>query len=294
MTIAAAPRAAAAKRGRVPAQRREHQPTIPDLVVAHFLRGEDLAAELAARLACDSDYSLAQLYETLRIGIYESADPHAAALPQCVLDERLVQLAARLEPAPHRRREPEAIVFSTGRRGMAAAISHMLRAAGIPAIRLDLSDLTTNRRGASAISRDFIRVQHIVVDAGAARREELLYFSAMLAHLRLLHESFNVVVLGDDEEATETSALHEMSGLKFVRDLSLVMDAVGVPAASPLTARERAVLEFTSEGATNQQTAKALGISIATVKTYLARAQFKLNACDRASAVATALRRGWI
>ncbi len=259
MTVTATPATPAAKRGRVPAQRRERQPTIPDLVVAHFLRGEDLAAELAARLACDSDYSLAQLYEALRIGVYRSADDDVAALAQCVLDERLVQLAARLEPAPHRLRDPEAIVFSTGRRGMAAALSHMLRAAGIPAIRLDLSDLTTNRRGASAISRDFARVQHIVVDAGAARREELLYFSAMLAHLRLLHESFNVVVLGDDEEATETAALHEMSGLKFVRDLTVVMEAVGAPAESPLTARERAVLEFVSEGATNQQAAKALG-----------------------------------
>ena len=84
---------------------------------------------------------------------------------------------------------------------MAAAVSHLLGAAGIPAIRIGLSDLTTNRLGASAISRDLTRVQHIVVDARAAGREELPYFSAMLAHLRFLHESFNVVVLGDDEVA---------------------------------------------------------------------------------------------
>ena len=72
------------------------------------------------------------------------------------------------------------------------------------------------------------------------------------------------------------------------------MAVIGVPAESPLTVRERAVLELVSEGATNQQTATALGISIATVKTYLERAQVKLKTCDRASAVATALRRGWI
>ena len=100
-----------------PAQRREVPPTIVDLVVAHFLRGEDLAA----RLACDSGYSFVQRYEALRNGIYASVDTDVA-LAQCVPDERLVQLSARLEPAPHRRREPEAIVFSTGRRGMAAAV----------------------------------------------------------------------------------------------------------------------------------------------------------------------------
>jgi DNA-binding NarL/FixJ family response regulator len=68
----------------------------------------------------------------------------------------------------------------------------------------------------------------------------------------------------------------------------------GIPAESPLTIRERAVLEQISGGSTNQQTASALGISVATVKTYLVRAQSKLRSYDRASTVATALRRGWL
>ncbi len=295
MTIIATP-AAGVKRGRLPSQRGDRQPTIPDLVVAHFLRGEELAAELAARLACDSDYSLAQLYEALRRGVYRCAgtDFDVEALRRNVLDEQLVQLASRLQSAPHRWREPQAIVLSTERRGMAAAVVHMLRTQGMPAITMDLAELTAHRRGATGIARQFPHVRHIVVDAAAARCEELLYFAAMLQHLHLIGDRFTVVVLGDDDAATEAASLHQTAGLSFVTDLAEVMAAHGIPVESPLTQRERAVLEFVSEGATNQQTAKAMGISMATVKTYLARAQVKLQTCDRASTVATAMRRGWI
>jgi DNA-binding CsgD family transcriptional regulator len=276
--------------------RRERPPTVPDLVVAHFVRGEGIAAELTARLAVNSDYSLAQLYEALRLGVYHHAEAgnQAEALRLCVLDEQLVQLASRLEAVPHRRREPQAIVFSTERRGVAAAICHMLRSTGMPAITLALGELTAHRRSANAIARQFPHARNLVVDAGLAQCEELLYFAAMLQHLHLIGGRFTVVMLGDDDAATTAASLHQMAGLSFVRELTDVMASLGIPVESPLTLRERAVLEYVSEGATNQQTAKALGISIATVKTYLARAQLKLKTCDRASAVATALRRGWI
>ncbi len=276
--------------------RQDRPATIPELVLAHFLRGEEVAAEHAARLAFDNDHSQSELYETLRDGVYlsQAEDNEADALRLCTLDEQLVQLATRLEPSPNRRREPEAIVFSTQRRGVAAAISHMLRTQDIPAVMLALAELNAHRRGASAIARQFSRVEHIVVDAAAAQCEELLYFAAMLQHLHLIGDRFNVVVLGDDASATKAASLHKIAGLAFVSELSEIMAAFGVPTASPLTTRERAVLEFVSEGATNQQTATALGISIGTVKTSLARAQVKLKSCDRASAVATAMRRGWI
>lgn len=275
---------------------RERHPSVLDLVLAHLLQGEEFGAELAARLACDSDVPLALLYETLRRGIYRSptCDNDVLALRGCVLDERLVQLVARLQPAPHRHRDPQAMVFSTVRRGIAAAITHMLQAQGIPAITLGLADLTAHRQGAAGIPREFPRVHFIVVDAAASPSEELLYFAAMLQHLHLIGDRFNVVVLGDDDASTSAASLHGTAGLTFVQQLSEVLAVIGVPAESPLTVRERAVLEHVSEGATNQQTATALGISIATVKTYLERAQVKLKSCDRASAVATALRRGWI
>jgi DNA-binding CsgD family transcriptional regulator len=296
MTLGAASTGTPLPRPRSAKARRERRPTVVDLVLAHLLGGEQSGAELAARLACDSDVPLAHLYEALRRGIYRSptGDNDASALRGCVLDEQLVQLVARLQPAAHRHREPQAMVFSTVRRGIAAAISHMLEAQGIPSLTLGLADLTAHRRGAAGIPREFPRVHSIVVDAANAHSEELLYSAAMLQHLHLIGERFNVVVLGDDSAATEAASLHGTAGLTFVQELGEVLDVIGVPAKSPLTVRERAVLEFVAEGSTNQQIATALGISIATVKTYLERAQVKLKTCDRASAVATALRRGWI
>jgi DNA-binding CsgD family transcriptional regulator len=296
MTLVATPAGIPVTRARATAVRRERQPAVLDLVLAHLLRGEELAAELAARLVCDSDVPLAQLYEALRRGVYRSppGDNDDQALRGHVLDERLVQLVARLKPAPRHHREPQAMVFSTVRRGIAAAIAHMLDVQGMPSLTMGLADLTANRRGAVGIPHQFPWVHCIVVDAAAAQSEELLYFAAMLQHLHLIGDRFNVVVLGDDDAATRAAGLHRITGLTFVHRLAEVMAVIGVTAESPLTDRERAVLEFVSKGATNQQTATGLGISIATVKTYLERAQVKLKTCDRASAVATALRRGWI
>ena len=181
MTLVAASAGTPVARVRAAAARRERQPAVLDLVLAYLLRGEEFAAELAARLVCDSDVPLSQLYETLRHGLYRSriGDKDAQALRGHVIDEQLVQLVARLKPAPHQHREAQALVFSTVRRGLAAAISHMLQAQSIPSLTMGLADLTANRRGAVGIPRQFPQVHSIVVDAAAAQAEELLYFAAM-------------------------------------------------------------------------------------------------------------------
>lgn len=63
---------------------------------------------------------------------------------------------------------------------------------------------------------------------------------------------------------------------------------------SPLTPRERAILECVAQGNTNEQIARELGHSISTVKAQLAAIYEKLGASDRASALAVCFRRGWI
>lgn len=63
-------------------------------------------------------------------------------------------------------------------------------------------------------------------------------------------------------------------------------------AAPVLTARELDVLRLASEGKTANQIAHELFISVATVKSHLQHCYEKLNAPDRASAVAAAIRRG--
>ena len=71
----------------------------------------------------------------------------------------------------------------------------------------------------------------------------------------------------------------------------------GVPSAalaprSPLSARERALLELVAAGLGNKAIARKLGVSINTVKYHLASIFAKLDARTRAEAVSAAARRG--
>jgi DNA-binding NarL/FixJ family response regulator len=64
------------------------------------------------------------------------------------------------------------------------------------------------------------------------------------------------------------------------------------PATTPLSKREREILQKVADGATTRQVASDLGISPHTVKTHLERIFEKLGANDRAQAVAIAIRAG--
>jgi DNA-binding NarL/FixJ family response regulator len=61
---------------------------------------------------------------------------------------------------------------------------------------------------------------------------------------------------------------------------------------TPLSKREREILQKVADGATTKQVASDLGISPHTVKTHLERIFEKLGANDRAQAVAIAIRTG--
>ncbi|GAA2230270.1 response regulator transcription factor [Streptomyces amakusaensis] len=65
-----------------------------------------------------------------------------------------------------------------------------------------------------------------------------------------------------------------------------------VPAAKVLSAREREVLELVAKGTSNREIARELFISEATVKSHLTHLYGKLEAKDRAAAVAAAYDRG--
>lgn len=69
-------------------------------------------------------------------------------------------------------------------------------------------------------------------------------------------------------------------------------DDVDIEAA--LTARERELLVLVAGGSTNEDIARSLVISVATVKTHLARILVKTGARDRAGLVALAYRSGFM
>ena len=71
-----------------------------------------------------------------------------------------------------------------------------------------------------------------------------------------------------------------------------LMSQVRAPAPDSLSARELDVLRLVAAGSTNRETARALFISEATVKTHLLHVYKKLSVRDRASAVAAGYQRG--
>jgi len=64
--------------------------------------------------------------------------------------------------------------------------------------------------------------------------------------------------------------------------------------AAPLTKRETQILTYIAEGHSNKEIAYILGISEQTIKNHVSAILRKLNANDRAHAVALALHSGWI
>ena len=91
------------------------------------------------------------------------------------------------------------------------------------------------------------------------------------------------------------AALREAANGRHVID----RDLAGALAASPdgvesppLSEREREVLGLLAKGMTNKQIASALFISRATVKSHIENILRKLEASDRAGAVAEGFRRG--
>ena len=63
---------------------------------------------------------------------------------------------------------------------------------------------------------------------------------------------------------------------------------------APLTTREIQILSYIANGNTNKQVAHVLGISEQTVKNHISAIFRKLNANDRAHAVALAIRNQWV
>jgi DNA-binding NarL/FixJ family response regulator len=89
-------------------------------------------------------------------------------------------------------------------------------------------------------------------------------------------------------------------------DPQITVDLIGEFAARPepaalppaelevLTAREQEILALVAQGMSNQELARRLFITQATVKTHLARVLMKLNLHNRAEAVATAYQSGLV
>ena len=86
----------------------------------------------------------------------------------------------------------------------------------------------------------------------------------------------------------------DYDGLAFIVDGCVTNGKRGVVMVSPLTPRELEVLKAVALGNRNKEIARTLLVTERTVKAHLASVFFKLGVDDRTSAVAVAVRNGWI
>jgi DNA-binding NarL/FixJ family response regulator len=75
---------------------------------------------------------------------------------------------------------------------------------------------------------------------------------------------------------------------------SVVRELHAPTGPSALAEEERALLELVADGCTNVQIARAMSVSVSTVKAHLSALFKRLGARDRASAVAVCFRKGWL
>jgi two-component system response regulator DegU len=85
-------------------------------------------------------------------------------------------------------------------------------------------------------------------------------------------------------------AEHVLRQFRDIVSAGKVMETV----TAPLTYRETQILNYISQGNSNKQIARILEISEQTIKNHVSSILRKLNANDRAHAVALAMRNGWI
>jgi DNA-binding NarL/FixJ family response regulator len=112
----------------------------------------------------------------------------------------------------------------------------------------------------------------------------------------LLKDASAEALVDAARNAVEGNAvIHPQLTKTFIEEVRLA-DANGTGAAgsetTPLSKREREILQKVANGSTTKQVASELGISPHTVKTHLERIFEKLGANDRAQAVAIAIRNG--
>ena len=62
----------------------------------------------------------------------------------------------------------------------------------------------------------------------------------------------------------------------------------------PLSARETQILQYVTDGMSNKEIARKLGISQQTVKNHMTSILNKLNVKDRTQAAVTAIKNGWV
>jgi DNA-binding CsgD family transcriptional regulator len=101
------------------------------------------------------------------------------------------------------------------------------------------------------------------------------------------------VIVGGPSVASDPTLAKRLGADFGVTSAAAGLDRVD-DLATRLSGREREVLSCIAAGMTNSETGEHLGLGAATVKSHLDRIFLKTGTTQRAAAVATALRKGWL
>jgi len=96
--------------------------------------------------------------------------------------------------------------------------------------------------------------------------------------------------INDSLIARPRVAEHVLRQFQDIVSMGKTMETI----TAPLTHREAQILDYIADGNSNKQIAHILEISEQTIKNHVSSILRKLNANDRAHAVALAMRNGWI
>jgi DNA-binding NarL/FixJ family response regulator len=96
--------------------------------------------------------------------------------------------------------------------------------------------------------------------------------------------------INDSLVARPVVARHVLKQFQEIASMGKTIERI----SAPLTHRETQILSHVANGNTNKEIAHLLGISEQTIKSHVSAVLRKINANDRAHAVALAMRNGWI
>lgn len=244
--------------------------------------GDDVAAEVAARYALQRgagplDVAVAVIDELARL-----RTGGAGLLVTSDAEVRARRLFVRMG-GPRSRHGRQVLLFADHHDALTVGFCMVLEAAGARVSTVVSADAADVLHLAYEQPWDRVVVDHVGLRRSARTARELL------APVIGAEPRAHVVVAGSGEAVTAERGVTWVS-----RDLRQMVLACGALTADPLTEREREVLSAVAAGRSNEQIGRQLQLSLSTVKTYLERIHSKLGSVDRASAVATAVRGGWI
>jgi len=251
-------------------------------LAARFTEGDEVAAQLTAELLVHNGVSLLEVCEALLAEV-AVARCSGSLLESSDAELRARRLMSRLGRTAGRGSDEVLVVASPDRMDcLTTALHRVVESAGRRvrvAITPDPADalaMVAERAWAAVV------LDHAGVRGGP---------SGLVAALAERSGDARLVVVSD---AGTAAGVPERGVVRTPRDLRRMVSACGCLPSDPLTERERDVLAAVAAGRSNEQVGRALQLSLSTVKTYLERVHAKLGSVDRASAVAIAVRRGWI